>query len=121
MNTMLFLSKYLTDNTPFPLQKYSDIKGYEGSTEDLREGEFEDPFGTIKRFDNKQLQVYSDRDSSEMHIKWISNNEYRLVRIGESHGMVDTLYIKVTNNTKEYYECYLKFGEYADYQKITKK
>jgi hypothetical protein len=121
MSTALIVSKYRMNNDPFPLIKYSEIQGFDGSTKNLLNGKFESQFGIITRNGDKQVETYVNGDSSEFKIEWISNNEYRLVYQGDNLGMNDQLYVKITNNTPEYYECYIKVGEYADYQKITKK
>ena len=108
-------------NDPFPLLKYSEIKGFSGNTDDLRTGIFENQFGIITRNELTQIERYNNGDSSVFKIEWISNSEYRLINQGKNLGMNDTLDVKITSNTVEYYDCYLRFGEYADFQQIRKK
>ncbi|MBB3697741.1 hypothetical protein KMW28_06090 [Flammeovirga yaeyamensis] len=121
MNTLLMFSKFVKGNDPFPLTKYSEIEGYAGNTDDLRAGLFENQLGMIIRDEQKQIERDYNGDSTIYKIEWISNNEYRLIHQGENRGMNDTLDVKITSNTAEYYDCYLRFGEYADYQQIWKK
>jgi hypothetical protein len=120
INSLFLFSKYIVGKDPFPLDKYSEITGFSGNIEDLKVGEFETEFSTIKRDDNVQVEIYKNQDSSSFKVDWVSQNEYRLINQGRSNGMNDTLLVKITNNTSEFYECYLKFGQYAQYMKISK-
>jgi len=109
-------------NDTFTLINYSSIKGYEGNTEDLKTGEFEYHFGTIKRYKNKQVETNENGDSIVFDLAWISKNEYVIINLGKQiYGMNDTLIIKITNNTPDYYECYKKYGKYAEYQMVIKR
>lgn len=121
INTIMVISKFGMGNDPFPLPKYDEIKGFDGNLTDLKVGEFEYQFGLIKRYPDKQIEIYTNGDSAVFTIEWISNNEYRLIQQGENLGMNDTLDVRITNNTPEYYECYIRYGEYADFQTMTKK
>lgn len=121
VNTLLVVSKYAFNNDTFPLVKYSDIKVYDGNVEDLRTGTFESPFGLIERYEDKQVETYNRGYSNVLSIEWLSDYQYRLINHGDSRGMNDTLDVKITNNTLRYYECYVRFGEYAEYMKIEKK
>jgi hypothetical protein len=117
INTILIISKFALNNDPFPLTKYSEIRGFEGNINDLKAGTFEYQFGVFTRNGDKQVEKLSNSDSIVLKIEWFSKNEYRLI----NQDINDTLNVKVTNNTPEYYECYLKHGEYAAFQKIIKK
>jgi hypothetical protein len=121
MNTFLVVLKYGIGQDPFPLKKYDEIKGFEGSTEDLRIGKFENKYGVIERSDHTQVEKYKNGDTSVFTIEWISSNEYRLINQGENYGMNDTLDIKIISNTTGHYDCYVRFGKYADFDQIIKK
>lgn len=121
VNTLLLVSKYLTDHDPFPLTKYDEVEGFKGNTDDIRTGEFEGDHGSFTRYEDKEISIDDNNDTLEYSVKWISSSEFQLVYLGENQGMQDTIYVRITNNTSDFYECYGKFGEYADYQKIWKK
>jgi hypothetical protein len=119
-NTALLITKYGVGRDPFPLKKYSQIKGYQGDISDLKVGEFEYDMGKIKRSQSQQTEYYKNGETKRFKLIWLTKNEYRMVNQGESIGMHKTLDVKITNNTPAYYECYTRFGEYAKYLKINK-
>lgn len=120
LNSILFISK-INGIDPFPLIKWTEIKAYNGTTNDLYYGDFESRYGKIKRFKDRQVETHENGEITNFDLIWISKNEYRLINKGKNLGMNDTIDVKITNNTKEYYECYLRFGEYAKYEIIKKK
>ncbi len=119
-NSLLFMSKYVLDLDPFPLVKYADLEGYAGDIEDLKTGTFESFSAEIRRYKDHQVEYTSPTDSTVLGLDWISPNEYLLVGPKGVYA-TDTLQVKITNNTPEFYECYVRSGEYATYFKLTKK
>lgn len=121
MNSMLVLSKYAFDTPLFTLVKYAEIQGADGDLKDLREGRFKSRFALIERSGKKQVETYfGDQRRVEYALEWLFPNEYRLISQGQPNGMNDTLDVKVVRNYPGYYECYLRFGEYAEQQRIEK-
>ncbi len=120
MCAILAFSKLVMDNDPFPLVEYNNVVGFEGNIDDLKTGSFSSDFSSIERHTDIQFETFESGETAEFEIKWISNNAYRLINHGDSKGMKDTLDILISNNTPDYYECYLRFGDYVDYQKIMK-
>lgn len=49
----------------------------------------------------------------------MGNDPFPLLKNSEIKGSEGD--IEDIKNTPQYYECYLRFGEYADFQKIIKK
>ena len=75
----------------------------------------------IKRYKNKQTEAYPGMDSTEFDIEWIAKNEYRIISKKPTIGMSDdTLDVKITNNSEKFYDCYVRYGEYALYLNIEK-
>jgi hypothetical protein len=121
INSTLIFSKFGLDNDPFPLPYYSEIKGFEGNLDDVKIGMFETKYGPIRRYEGKQVEYYNTGDSVVLKIEWLSANEYRLINQGDGKATGDTLDVRITNNTSKYYECFVKLGQYAAYQKVLKK
>lgn len=103
INSILIISKFGLDNDPFPLPYYSEIKGFEGDLDDVKTGMFETEYGPISRYEGKQVEYYDTGDSVVLKIEWLSANEYRLINQGERKANEDTLNVRITNNTSEYY------------------
>lgn len=119
---LLIASKTLPeDKTPFRLIRYSDINSCAFNTDDLRTGEFTINYATIQRYDSLQVENYGHNKIKEYKIKWLSNCEYRLIPIDKTDNLLDIIDVKITNNYSDYYDCYVKIGEYAVYNKIKKK
>jgi len=119
-NSVLLYSKYVLDNDQFKYIKYADAKEYNGNTDDLKIGTFSEEYVVIKRYNDHQIEIYPNKDSVAYGIVWISKNEYRLINKVHIVGMPDTLDIKITNNTKEFYDCYARYGQYATPHRIKK-
>ncbi len=106
----------------FQLQKYADIQGNMDDNSNLHAGRFRDQYGTILRYGNMQTETYKDGHTEPYTITWLSSNEYRLVRPHEyNNGMGDTLLVKITANHGSFYECYVKFGKYAEQRIVVKQ
>jgi len=119
-NSVLLYSKYVLDNDQFKFIKYTDVKGYDGNTDDLKIGTFSTEYVVIKRYKDHQIELYPNKDSVTYGIKWVSKNEYQLINNVHITGMPDTLDIKISNNTEEFYDCYARYGEYATPHHIKK-
>ncbi len=121
INSLLVLSKGMFHNSAFPQIKYQDIKGTEFDSTDLKTGKFKSQFAHIERSVDKQIEIsLNKKDTTTYRLQWLSNNEYRLINMGQSRGMNDTLDVRITNNEKDLYDCWVRFGEYAQHQRIYK-
>lgn len=106
----------------FQLRKYADIRGTMDDNSNLHAGRFRDQYGTILRYGTMQTQTYQDGHTEPYMVTWLSNSEYQLVRPHEyNNGLGDTLLVKITANHGSFYECYVKFGEYAEPRIVVKR
>lgn len=105
---VLFQFGIATDpNNQFDAVDFQEVATYTGDTDDLRIGTFESGDYYFKRFEDYQIEYRPhDGSSSKYEIGWINSAEYYLVDPLRQYG-VDTLYVKITNNTADYYECYI--------------
>ncbi|CAG5083765.1 hypothetical protein [Parvicella tangerina] len=104
----LFQVGIATDpNNPFDAVDFQEIATYTGDTEDLKVGNFKTDNYYFERFEDYQIE-YDPYDGTSLKHKigWINSAEYYLVDSLRQYG-VDTLYVKITNNTADYYECYI--------------
>ncbi len=120
LNSILLIGKYVSGNDAFPLSLYSNIEGFQGNTNDLKVGVFENDVVTILRTDSAQIETYRDGTSFTFKIEWISNSDYILIHRNEEDGISDTSYFRITNNTSDYFEGYSKIDKYADPFKLYK-
>ncbi len=122
LNSIMVLSKAVLKREIFPLVKYADIEGTDADLSDLKTGKFQiEGYGRIERSGNRQREITTNnKDTFLFDLTWISPNEYRLINIGKSGPEGDTVYVRVSNNTPGYYECYRKYGDYGHHFKVEK-
>lgn len=115
LNSSMVIAKYVFGSKIFTKELYADIKGTNENTDDLRNGHFRDQFSSISRQDTIQLETnLKTGRTTEYSVKWLSASEYRLVKLTHDNNLNnDTLYVRITTNLPDRYDCYLKFGKYA--------
>ena len=119
--SLITISRTLPGNDKFKRVLYNELEGVTKDTEHLRTGNFTTEYSTIERFNTYQIDTQKDTGENLKHsIEWLNNDEYRLINLGSSYGMTDTLYVKITDINANGYTCYLKFGEFAEKLEIVK-
>jgi len=120
-NSLILFMKFVAKEEVFEHTKYADLPAYNGNTDDLRTGNFETSISKISRTKDIQIETSkNETDKTVFAISWLSDQEYILVSKDLKGYRSDTITVKVTNNTEDFYECYVKYGEYASYYKIDK-
>jgi hypothetical protein len=121
-NTILVLSKAVLNKDPFPLIKYSSINGTQDNIDDIKVGTFRVKGGILTRDDKTEKSIsLRTNDTIITDLKWISANEYEVKSRKKNIWRLDnTTRIIITSNKSDFYECYVKFGEYAKYYKFFK-
>ncbi|MCT4624769.1 MAG: hypothetical protein N4A46_14200 [Schleiferiaceae bacterium] len=111
----------ISGESPFKKQRYDELISESGSVKDLKTGTFYDDYGTFIRTENEQLNIpNSTQDTIRYNLSWNSSTEYVLDAQEEQPGGMNKLVVKITENTEEYYVCWVKMGEYAQEYKIYK-
>jgi hypothetical protein len=120
-NLLILFSQWALKNEPFPKSRYVDIVELATDCSDIRDGVFETSYRFMWRKDSVQTEYSRNyKDTFNFSVTWLSGSEYRLINLGKSTGMNDTIDIKVTHNTSEYYEGFLRMGEFAKYYRVMK-
>ena len=119
-NSSILISKYAL-NDPFPLVEYSSIEGASSDISDIKVGTFTCEGCVIVRNSNTEIFISDANDTIIYDLIWISENEYEVTaRVDNSWSKDKSTRILITNNMPDYYECFAKYGKYADYNKIYK-
>ncbi|MDZ4668474.1 MAG: hypothetical protein SGJ00_11420 [bacterium] len=120
-NLLILFSQWALKNEPFPKSKYIEITDRASDCSDIRDGIFETNYRYMVRNGSVQTEYSKNyKDTFNFSVTWLSNWEYRLINVGKGNGMNDTLDIKITHNTPEYYEGFLRLGAYAKYYRVMK-
>ena len=121
LGSLLSFSKVFLKNEPFPKVKFASLSGTPADCSDLKTGKFKGKFKYIERFADKQLEIsFNYKDTTVYQIVWLDRDKYRLIYQGPPRGMDDTIDVIITNNEATLYDCWLRFGEYAQHQRIQK-
>ncbi|MCF8255241.1 MAG: hypothetical protein K9I36_07085 [Bacteroidia bacterium] len=121
MSAIVVFTKLVFNHNPFPKMKYSEIVIGTGNCEDIKLGNFKGRYRYITRLENEQIEYsFNYKDTFYYSLQWLSPCEYRLIA-KEDYGMNDTIDVKVTNNTENYYEGFVRFDQYAAYTRVEKK
>lgn len=120
-NSLLVFSKSVLHHEPFPKMLYAQITDKAADCGDLHQGKFKWLNYTLYRDSSQQVEISGDlKDTVSYSISWLSDHEYRLIRIKEHHALMDTIDVKVSNNDSAYYDCFRRVGIYAQYYRIYK-
>lgn len=121
-NILIFVTEKRSGSKTFKLQQYNDLEAFRGNTDDLKNGQFKIQSGKyIMRHDSLQYEFdLKDTDTTKFKIKWISDSEYSIERLDKNYNGMQTNIstVKIISNTPDYYECYVKFGDYTDSRPI---
>ncbi len=118
INGSFTVSKFIFGNDPFPRQYYDELIATTQDLSAIKNGVFKMAHGKIIRKGDSHLVEYDNGDSVAFQVNWLDNGEHQLIHQYPSNEGSDTLLVKVTAITDDYYECYYKLGELAGYDKI---
>ncbi|MCG9880317.1 MAG: hypothetical protein MH472_06935 [Bacteroidia bacterium] len=122
LNLLLVSTKFFMNHEPFPKIVYAQIRDKANGCDSLRRGHFKSRNRYIFRKDSVQTEISLNlKDTFLYRVTWLNDCEYRLINMGESGAMNDTLDVKITNQTPDYYEGFLRSGNYAIYTRVLKK
>lgn len=122
LNLLLVFSKFFLNHDPFPKVAFASITDKASNCNDVRIGNFKSRNRYIFRNDSVQTEISLNlKDTFFYKVSWLNECEYRLINMGESGSMNDTLDVKITNQTPDYYEGFLRSGTYAIYTRVLKK
>jgi hypothetical protein len=120
-NTLILFSKFVLHHEAFPKVRYDSITDYATDCSDLKTGKFTYRNKHILRGDSVQTEYNTDyTDSTVYAVEWLQDFEYRLINLSGKSGMNDTLDVRITHNTPQYYEGFMRMGEYAQYYRVLK-
>lgn len=121
INLLMVFTKLAFKHEPFPKVKYSSITDYATDCSDLKTGKFSYRERHILRSESVQTEYNKDyTDSTVYAIEWLQDFEYRLVNLSGKGGMHDTIDVRITHNTPQYYEGFMRMGMYAQYYRVLK-
>ncbi len=123
ITSILIFSKFGLGKDMYPLIQYTSIEGTKKDLTDIKVGTFITDNYIIKR-DNKTefIIIKNTNDTLVSDIRWISNYEYEAISRTKNNWLKENkTRIKITNNTPDFYECYIKYGDYGAYEKINNK
>lgn len=122
LNLLLTVSKFFLHHEPFPKVDYASITDKASNCEEVHEGNFKSRNRYIFRNDSVQTEIsFNLKDTFLYSVTWLNACEYRLINLGEKGAMNDTIDVKITNQTPDYYEGFLRSGKYAIYTRVLKK
>ncbi|MDP3929458.1 MAG: hypothetical protein Q8R57_10585 [Bacteroidota bacterium] len=122
LNLLFVISKLFLNHEPFPKIDYASITDKASNCEAIHNGNFKSRNRYIFRNDSVQTEISLNlKDTFLCHVAWLNTCEYRLINAGKQGAMNDTIDVKITNQTPDYYEGFLRSGKYAIYTRVLKK